>query len=471
MISSENAPFQVFDIESHWILEEEKRLNASFYAKDVIAAKVLLNTLKQNGIELASIQSLCKDIFHRPRFKRNYVNVGKGLPFLTPTDLFKFPLTPRKAVTNPPSGLSILPGWILLTCSGTVGRTLISNKFIAQCILSHDVIRLVSKSHEFTGYIYAFLNCWAGKALLGKDQYGAAVKHIEPHQVASVQVPIIPRISKEINQKICNAHKLREDAQELFQIAEEKLYSDLGLPKIEEEEIEYFGGKNGKIAKTFETAMSESNLRLDASYHQPIIDVINNNLDRSKLDIEELGRKIETIDVPPRFKRPYVEEGHGLRYLRPADLPTIKALELKYLSTAFTDNEKYKLNEDEILVVTDGTIGWVSIVTPLIAGWYGSNNIARIVPKAGLHSGYLLTYLLSPYGQYQLTRGIFGGVIDHITEDQIKKMRIPFPSYSVQQEIGEAMRLAYAKRDDANQIETDAVALLETEMTEAARVA
>jgi len=34
--------FQVFDIENRWLFDGEKRLDASFYAKDVIASRVLM---------------------------------------------------------------------------------------------------------------------------------------------------------------------------------------------------------------------------------------------------------------------------------------------------------------------------------------------------------------------------------------------------------------------------------------------
>ena len=130
MTSMTDTLFQVFDVESHWLFDGEKRLDASFYAKDAIASKILMGKLEESGITIETIDTMSK-IFHRSRFKRNYVDIGKGLPFLTPTDIFMFPLKPRKSVVNPPEGLQVSPEWILVTCSGTVGRTIISNKFIS----------------------------------------------------------------------------------------------------------------------------------------------------------------------------------------------------------------------------------------------------------------------------------------------------------------------------------------------------
>jgi len=127
------------------------------------------------------------------------------------------------------------------------------------------------------------------------------------------------------------------------------------------------------------------------------------------------------------------------------------------------------LNKGEILVVTDGTIGWLSIVTSITAQWYGSNNFARLVPNDDLDRGYLLAYLSSPYGQFQLKREIFGGVIDHLTEEQICQVKIPVPAMSVQHEIGNPMIQAYTCRDKANQLEDEAVDLLESKLRELAQ--
>jgi len=468
MTSMADTLFQVFDVESRWLFDGEKRLDASFYAKDVIASKILMGNLEESGIKIQTIDSMSK-IFHRSRFKRKYVDIGKGLPFLTPTDIFMFPLKPRKSVVNPPEGLQVSPEWILVTCSGTVGRTIVSNKFISPCVLSHDVIRTIPKNGNLFGYLYAYLNTWVGQAFLTKDQYGATVKHIEPHHMANIPIPRVPELEERINQKILEAHRLREEAQEYLLKAEEMLYSELGLPRIYESDVEYFGGENGRIIKSFAIKASELNLRLDASYHLPMIRQIEKYLVEINMDVQPIGDKIDSIFIPPRFKRPYAKShADGVRYIRPSDLPLIKHFESRYLARTFKNCDLYRLKEGEILVVTDGTIGWVSIVTPLIAGWYGSNNFARIVLTEDLDSGYLLAYLLSPYGQYQLKREIFGGVIDHLTEDHIRQIKIPVPTEKMQKMIGKLVIEAYIKKDEANQIEDEAIELLERRLKEIA---
>jgi len=468
MITMADRLFQLFDIKSRWVFEGEKRLDASFYATDVIASKVLMTKLVENGIQLDRIEDLSEKIFWPGRFKRRYVSKKEGDPFLMPSEVIMFLPKPKKFIIDYPKEVSIKENWILITRSGSVGRCLITSKPLKRYVLSDDLIRIVPKDETKEGYLYAYLNTWIGQAFLIKDQYGSTVKHIEPHHVANILIPRIPELEEEINQKILEAHRLREEAQELLLKAEDMLYSELGLPEISEEDVEYLGGEEGKIVKSFEIKASELNLRLDASYHLPIIRQIEKNLGEINMDGQVLGNKI-SIFIPPRFKRPYVKKyDDGVRYIRPSDLPLIKYFESRYLARTFKNCDLYRLREGEILVVTDGTIGWASIVTPLIAGWYGSNNFARIVPTEDLDRGYLLAYLLSPYGQYQLKREIFGGVIDHLTEDHIRQIKILLPSERMQTRIGKVVIEAYIKKDKANQIEDEAIKLLERRLKEIA---
>ena len=447
---------QTVGVPVHWVNEGEKRLDASFYARDVIAAKILIEKVSQH-LEVQYITDISNQIFWPGRFKRHYVSKKEGKPFLIPSEVFMFLPKPTKYVIDYPPDVEIKRDWILITRSGTVGRVIISTKYLENFVLSDDLIRVVPKDDSY-GFLYTYLNTWIGQAFLTKDQYGATVKHIEPHHVKSIPIPRIPDLEEEINKKILEAHKLREEAQELLLKAEEMIYSELGLPKIDEEDVEYFDGELGKLVKAFEVKASELDYRLDASYHVPIIKQIEKNLSKSDVKIETLGNKLKKIFIPPRFKRPYVKnQDVGIRYIRPSDLPMIKYFEPKYLAKKFKNCDLYRLKEGDILVVTDGSIGWVSIVTPFIAGWYGSNNFARIAPTEDVNRGYLLAYLLSPYGQYQLKREIFGGVIDHLTEDHICQIKIPIPQSEIQEKIGSLVIEAYNKKDKANQIEEEAV--------------
>lgn len=463
-MQNNSIPFQFFDIQSHWLTEDENRYDAEYYAKDVISANVLMEKLSENGIEVQSLKEVTENIFWPGRFKRKYSSKKKGIPFLTPTEIFAFRPRSRKYVWTIPESMKIDTNWLLITRSGTVGRNIISTKFLEKYALSDDLIRVIPSKDTAYGYIYAYLNTWMGQAFLSKNKYGSSIKHIEPHHVETIPIPRIQDSDFEtkLHRGIQKVYKLREEAQDLLTQAEEKLYSKIGLKEVDEDNVPYIGGEIGKLVNAFEIDSVQLNNRYDASYHIPIITQIETHLNEADCDVYNLRDYIKKIIIPPRFKRPYVKDPkYGRRYIRPSDLPVIKTPEKLYLAKDFKNSNMYILSDGEILVVTDGTIGWTSIVTPVIDGEFGSNNFARLTTCPNLDSGYLLVYLQSPYGQYQLKREIYGGVIDHLTEEHILNVKIPIPSPEVQKEIGTLVVNAYTKKDKANKIEQNCVRALE----------
>lgn len=463
------VPFHYFNLETHWVNEGEKRFDARFYDKDVIAARILVKRIQQHGIEVRKIADLTERIFHRPRFKRNYVNVGKGLPFLMPMDIFMFPLKPRKAITDPPRGLRVKPDWILITCSGSVGRAIITNKLVSGCVLSHDIIRVVPKKNEVLGYLFAYLNTWMGQAFLVKDQYGATVKHIEPHHVAGIPIPYVPKLMEEIHKKIVEAHKLREEAQSLLIKAEEMFYSRLSLPKIDEEEAKYFGNELGRVIKSFEITYSDLNLRLDASYHAPLAQISFNNLNKAMTGkIVRLGDVAETF-VPPRFKRAYVKNpSDGVPLLQGSHVTQIKPQDLKILWRNMKELDKYIVKKNWIIVTCSGTIGRLSLVMDFWDGWAATNHLLRIIPDENkIHSGYLTAYLLTSYGQILFQKLIYGGVVDEIGEagELFNEIPVLKPRHDkIEKEIGDLVLAAYTKRDEANKIEDECTKIIEQDL-------
>ena len=461
---------QTFSLKNRWLDSGKTRLDASSYAAEVIASRVLIEKLQARGIPVSKVSDHAERVFWPGRFKRSYTRHGVGFPFLMPRDVIMFLPEPRKFISHSPKNLAVEKNWLLITRSGSVGRCLIVGDTLKRFVLSDDLIRVVPRKNTALDYLYVFLNTWVGQALLTTKQYGATVKHLEPHQVADVQVPQMEGIRAELGTMICRVHRLRNRAQELMLLAQRKLYSEMALPTLDQQAIGFLGDEDEQMSQCFETRVGSLNGRLNASYHNPMLLKIESYLSKLGYGVRPLDEMILSMHVPPRFKRPYTNNAlHGVRYLRPSDLLLIKHFERRYLVKSFPDCGLYTLVKGDILVVTDGTIGWASIVTVHTAKWYGSNNFARIKTVKGLDKGYLLAYLLCPYGQFQLKREIYGGVIDHLTEDQIRGVKVPIPPMDVQHSIGKLVIGAHRNKDEANLIEEKAILLLENEMVRVAQ--
>jgi type I restriction enzyme S subunit len=334
-----------------------------------------------------------------------------------PSEALMFLPKPKKFVVDYPENVAIKKNWLLITRSGSVGRTLISTELLTEQVLSDDLIRIIPKGDNNIGYLYAYFNTWIGQAFLIKDQYGATVKHIEPHHVSGIPVPYIPDIMGKVNEKILEAHKLREEAQISLIKAEEMIYSALGLPKFNDDDVEYYGGEEGRLIKSFELDAKELSLRLDASYHTPILQIINKNLSQAKFKVSNLGSLIDDIFIPTRFKRPYVNNpNEGIPFLQGSHIPQIKPLDVKYLWKKTKKIEKKLLKRDWVLMTRSGTVGRVGIVRDEWSGWAASEHVSRIVIKQDVHPGFVYAFLLNPYGEFKVKGKIYGAVVDEIGE-------------------------------------------------------
>jgi len=224
----------------------------------------------------------------------------------------------------------------------------------------------------------------------------------------------------------------------------------------------YLALPEGKRVPAFVVKSADLEGRLDGSYHRPQVEAALSQLKKSKYPLVRLKDIARYIVIPPRFKRHYVEAKAGVPFLRPSDLATVRVLERRYIAKWTPELKHPQIHEGEILVSTDGRIGVVGYVTKRLDGWAGSNNLGRImVDPERAHPGYVLAFLMSPYGQIQLKREIFGGVIDHLEVKHLENVLIPLPPLKVQEAIGEKVLSAYELRDRINSLENEAIAHVE----------
>lgn len=171
---------------------DELRLDASFYNPRVAEA---ISILQRSGLQLASLASVTKRIFIPPRFKRIYVDAAHGVPFLQGSHVVHFQpadikFLSRTAHTRLDRWI-IESGWILVTCSGTIGRVAIAPPSWDKWAASQHILRIVPDPESAcpAGYICAYLSSELGQAQLTSRIYGAVVDEITEEQAQSVLIP------------------------------------------------------------------------------------------------------------------------------------------------------------------------------------------------------------------------------------------------------------------------------------------
>lgn len=456
-----------FLVHAHWLTEGDLRLDASYHADEAVRARRIL---EESGFQLKELQErdVTQEIYNLPRFKRIYTtNPDLGYPFLSASETFMFRLPTnrwlaRDKVPSPAERYFVKAGWILVSCSGSLGRCVLVTKRMEPYFLTHDLIRVIPVLPA--GFIYAFLSTWIGQALMLREEYGGTISHLEPSHLSRIPVPLIPEQKQNfIHHLIQEAYNLRDEANALLDQADELLHSELDLPHFDESKVSYFG--DVFKPKTFVVKASELCERFDASYHIPIVNTIIKLLKNGVYPLKQLGDKeiSEHILIPPRFKRIYVTQEYGIPFLQGSHIPLMKIYDLKYLSKKVHSNlSPWIIKKGWSLITCSGTIGRIALVTSFFDSWAASQHILRIIPNLSCtHPGYLVAFLMSSYGQYQLKSKIYGGVVDELTEEDTAKIWIPYPPLEIQKKIGKLVVEAFKKKEEANHTEARAIKYLE----------
>ena len=385
--------------------------------------------LKALNVEVLPLHELVEDIFMPGRFKRVYTrDEQKGMRFLTPSAMLHFRPASQKWLLRSlveQYDLVSKQEWLLLTRSGTVGRSVVVGKYLAQFAISDDVIRVEPGDDMPVGYLHAFLQTWIGQALLTKDQYGATVKHLEPHHIGAIPIPVLQQDAQQhFHERISAVCQSRDEANELLDDAEAELYQDLEIPLFDSTSIDYlprapentdsFLEVAWVVLRAYTVSTSELATRFDASFHIPLAKSAVSVLAREcPYSLRRLGDVAADIFVAPRFKRTYVEPEYGIPFMQGSHVPQQRYTDLKYLSRTKTKRlETWIVKRGQVLVTCSGTIGRIGMVTSKTDGWAASQHILRITCNAEqTHPGYIAAVLMSPYGQYQLLSKIYGGVV------------------------------------------------------------
>lgn len=175
--------------------DTDLRLDASSYDPKVMG---LPQALAERGIAVEPLGDLAS-VTLRNRFERVWaLDAEHGVPYLNATDLLSLFSFGRPAAdirylshaTNyDVDSLLVREGWILMTCSGTVGRVFYVGRRLNGWAATHDIIRIVPKDPEMTGYLYAWLSADAARTHIGGRQHGGQITHVTDAHVSALPVP------------------------------------------------------------------------------------------------------------------------------------------------------------------------------------------------------------------------------------------------------------------------------------------
>lgn len=221
---------------------------------------------------------------------------------------------------------------------------------------------------------------------------------------------------------------------------------------------------------TFSIKLSTVFGRLDASYHVPVVDSIINHLQKAAKELTTLGdpRISRAVILPGRFKRVYVDEGHGTVFIGGKQLFELDPSNKKYLSNVRHGDrisKQLELHENMTLITCSGTIGKVALVGKHWENWTANQHIIRVVPADEGIAGFINIFLASDYGHQLITRYTYGSVVDEIDDDHVRAIPIPLlKNEDVQKTINDLALAANQKRYEAFQLEQKALEIMDSEV-------
>lgn len=179
-------------VNSEWLHRQDLRLDAGFYNTETMRAH---RAMAESGLTLRRLGEVTQRIFIPPRFKRVYVDAAYGVPFLQGTHIPQFRPTNLKYLSRSAhknlDRWIIKAGWVLVTCSGTIGRVGIALQQWNNWAASQHIMRIVPHSDGVcpAGYIYAWLSSPLGQAQFN-GIYGAVVDELTASHAADILIPV-----------------------------------------------------------------------------------------------------------------------------------------------------------------------------------------------------------------------------------------------------------------------------------------
>ena len=196
--------------------DADMRLDASFFDPGIGGASEAAGSYPVDRLgDLADVT--LPGIFERVwAADRNH-----GLPYLNATDLlplFALGVPARERFLSLVSDtdietLVVRKDWLLMTGSGTIGRVYHVPERLDGWAATHDLIRIVPKSPDLVGYLYAWLSTPNAQAQILRYTYGGQITHVTDRQISELPVPRLPRReAADIAKRVIDALETRERA-------------------------------------------------------------------------------------------------------------------------------------------------------------------------------------------------------------------------------------------------------------------
>lgn len=462
---------------SSWLEDNQRRLDASPFLSGAFEARVILNRLKAKKEPLEELTEGYKGgIFVAPYFKRVYVdNSDYGLPLLGNNDILMAnfigcSLLSKKVFEKYQEGLELKKGWTLITCFGTVGKIAYCRQDMERCAGSTNFMRIVPEVDKIqSGYLYSFLSSKFGLPLVLENETGSVISNLLPSHLANLPVPRLEeKIETEVHNKIAEAARLRTEYKIQVEQATDKLFNSVGLQDTTSADwhkqdadlgyVHHLDSHNSLRAVNFNPRFKDLCKQIESAKYKELGDIcLPGTLKRA-------GR-YKRVDADPEFG--------GVQLIGQRQLFALKP-DGRWVSKAVLGKDMF-VEPGTILVAARGTLGESELYCRSEFIWGSavemaySEDILRVIADSNvMPRGCLFAFMRSETAFRMLRSCSMGSKLQDHHPAFLPHLPVPYPDKKIQQEIHELVVDAYNKRECSNQLEDDAVKLVEQTIEEGA---
>ena len=191
------------------------RLDASHHVP--LAASAVAK-LKTGAFPLVRLKHRADDVYVAPRFARIYVEQNYGTPLLQGSHVPSMRPSDLKYISNRMTVKMdrwiIRKGMVLVTCSGTIGRTAVVSSGQDGWAASQHILRITPKTGAtHPGFLSLFLATAYGQHQLNAKIYGGVVDELTAEDTEIIWIPDVPfKLQQPIGEKIVQAYEMRDQA-------------------------------------------------------------------------------------------------------------------------------------------------------------------------------------------------------------------------------------------------------------------
>lgn len=438
---------------AHVLWTGDRRMEAETYLSSGYGLRI---AIQERGSGWKHLKDMAR-VSMPYRTKGTLVSPEFGTPFLAATQVFNIRPISRKWLAmekiSDAEALFTKPGQILVTRSGSVGRTTIATVAHDGRLVSDDLLRVEPLVTDSWGWVYAYLRSSQARAMMNSAQYGHIIKHLETTHLDALPVPIVrDPIAADFQTRTQEILHLRNYAHQLTLEAEARFERVLGPLKVKD------WGEEGFTVRA-SACLFTGRRRFDAAPSNPGVEAIRRHLTKDGRGVAALAEAGFHVWVPGRYKR--IPAADGVVYYDSADLLEVcPDMNKHFADCRFGDDFQGRVKSGWLLMPCSGQvygiIGSVVMAGEALDNQVVSNHVLRIAPKsdAKIRSGYLLTALAHPLLGRPLVKSLaFGSSVPELDPEDIRAFEIIRMSRRDEDTIADLAEQSAAERARADVIE------------------